>query len=407
MRKLGLASSTTLGIAIGGVAFNAVPVLADALPVVDVAAIIQAAKSFAQETGILDVLQAMQTVQNTINSGIADFNKAIGLNTYGDTNTLLRLGFSQTANYSKAQVGAQQQIADASNNAMARFQRDVRNAQIRDEQTPSPQACSSIDGGVSTQAAGVQAWGVGTVIAHVHDMRGEAVAGMPSHFGQAQAIASMAMEHNELYCNDDDNAAGVCPNGVSATPNADQQMLSLFGSGTYASQAAVNTAKDYAVNLIQPIAPAALRGDQLASTAGQDAAVRRRSYNARMSLAQSFIDTTIGMQTPSVPLTPIQMRYLQDMGLPAQVNGSWLQVLQIEAERRISDITWNANLQTMPPASVARETASELALNNYLLFQTYKTNLMHTAIGAAQLAADTDRNFQPTVRMPTPNMASN
>ena len=65
---------------------------------------------------------------------------------------------------------------------------------------------------------------------------------------------------------------------------------SLFGAGTYPDQTSVVAAKDYAINLIEPVAPGALRGDQLASVAGQDAAMRRRSYNARMSLAQSFVD---------------------------------------------------------------------------------------------------------------------
>ena len=403
MRRLSLASSTALGIVVGAVTFNAVPAAAQ-MAVVDFTSITQQIKSFAQETGILNVLTAMNTIQTTINNGISAVNKALGVGTFGDVQTLLQQGFTQTSNYLKAQVGAQQQIADASNTAMARFHRDMRNAQIRDEQTPSPLACAAVDGGVSTQAAGVQAFGVGAMIAHVHDLRGEAATGMPSHLGQGQAIAAMAAQHNGLYCNADDSAAGMCPNGLGAVPDGDQQVLNLFGSGTYTSQAAVNMAKDVAINLIQPIAPAALRGDQLASTEGQDAAVRRRSYNARMSLAQTFVDTTIGMQVPSVPLTAVQAQYLSDMGLPAQTNGSWLQVLQIEAERRVSDMTWNANLQSLPPASVAREMASELALNNYLLFQNYKMQMMHASIDAAHLAADVDRNFQPTVRMPSPNM---
>lgn len=155
------------------------------------------------------------------------------------------------------------------------------------------------------------------------------------------------------------------------------------------------------------MAPAALRGDQLASTAGQDAALRRRSYNARMSLAQGFVDNTIGMQTPAVPLTAVQQQYLQQMGLPAQTSGSWLQVLQIEAERRLSSVSWNASLANMPSASVEREIALELALNNYLLFQQFKMQMMNTTISAAHLAEDTDRNFQPTVRMPTPSIAAN
>ena len=404
MRNLTLAASIAVGIVIGGVLFNAVPAYAD-WPVIDVGAIAQEIKSVAKETGILNVLTTMQTVQQTINSGIADFNKAIGLNTYGDTNTLLREGFTQNSNYAKAQIGAQQQIADASNTAMARFQRDVRNASIRDEQTASPTACTAIDGGVSTEAAAIQAFKVGATIADIHDRRGEAGPGMPSHFGQGEGVASMANEHLNYYCNADDAAANLCP-AVLPTADYDQKSLSLFGSGTYADQTAVNTAKDYAINLIEPVAPAALRGDQLNSISGQDAALRRRSYNARMSLAQTFIDNAIGMQTPAVPLTAIQQQYLQNQGLPAQTNGSWYQVLQIEAQRRFNSISWNADLQSMPPASVEREIALEAAVTNYLLFEIFRIDLQHTTMAAAQLAEQTDHDFMPTARIPTPAVAS-
>ena len=330
---------------------------------------------------------------------------ALGDNTYGTVQQLLQEGFTQNANYAKAQVGAQQQITDASNMAMARFHRDMRNAQIRDEQTVSPNACTALDGGVSTQAAAVQAYDVAWTIGQIHDQRGEAGPGMPSYYGQAQGVASMANEHLSNYCDQNDVAAGLgCT--LSMTPDADQQFASLFGSGTYTSQTAVNTAKDYAINLIEPVAPAALRGDQLASTQGQDAAVRRRSFNARMSLAQNYVDQIIGMNSPSVPLTAQQQQYLQDMGLPAQQTGSWFQALQIEAERRISDVNWAATLQGMPPATVNREIAIELALNNYLQFQLFKTALQTGTINATQLAQTAEHDFSPTVQMPTPSIAS-
>src|SRR5438876_11678948 len=125
-----------------------------------------------------------------------------------------------------------------------------------------------------------------------------------------------------------------------------------------------------------------------------------------MSLSQSIIDQEIGMQTPSVPLTALQQQYLTNIGLPSQSNGSWLQVLQIESERRISDVTWAATLQSMPPASVEREIAIELALSNYLQFQIFKMGLQHTTITATQLAQSVERDFQPTVRMPAPSMAA-
>jgi hypothetical protein len=397
MEKLKLAGSTAIGIVIGAVVFNSLPAFAD-LPVIDPASILQ-------ETGILNVLNTINGIESDVSKYTNEIFGALGDNTYGTVQQLLQEGFTQNANYAKAQVGAQQQITDASNMAMARFHRDMRNAQIRDEQTVSPNACTALDGGVSTQAAAVQAYDVAWTIGQIHDQRGEAGPGMPSYYGQAQGVASMANEHLSNYCDQNDVAAGLgCT--LSMTPDADQQFASLFGSGTYTSQTAVNTAKDYAINLIEPVAPAALRGDQLASTQGQDAAVRRRSFNARMSLAQNYVDQIIGMNSPSVPLTAQQQQYLQDMGLPAQQTGSWFQALQIEAERRISDVNWAATLQGMPPATVNREIAIELALNNYLQFQLFKTALQTGTINATQLAQTAEHDFSPTVQMPTPSIAS-
>jgi hypothetical protein len=405
MRKLTLAGSTALGVVLGAVLFNTGPSHAD-MPTIDatVNAAVVAVKGAVQavQSAVQEVQSAVQQVQSAVNSVLG----SIGDNTFGTVQQLLQQGFTQNANYAKAQISAQMQIADASNTAMARFARDTRNAQIRDEHTASPAHCTAIDGGVSTQAAAVQAFSVGATIAHIHDLRGEAGPGMPSHFGEAQGVASMAALHIANYCNADDVAANLCA-AASATPDADQQMQSLFGSGTYADQTAVNAAKDYATNLVEPVAPAALRGDQRTSIAGQDAAVRRRSFNARMSLAQAFVDSTIGMQTPSVPLTALQQQYLQNIGLPAQTNGSWLQTLQIESERRISDVAWHTALQNMLPPAVEREIAIELALNNYLQYQNFKLGLMHTTISATHLAEDTERNSQRTVQMPVPSIAAN
>ncbi len=399
MRTLSLAGSTAFGIVVGAVLFNAPVALAD-WPVIDVA-------SIAKEVGIIDAVNAVKSVNDAINSGISDFNKAIGLNTYGDTNTLLRQGFTQNANYSKAQIGAQQQIVDASNTVMSQFQLGIRQAQIRDEQAPSPTQCTALDGGVGTQAAAVQAYDLAATLAGTHDMRGEATQGMPSYLGTRQGVQSNAANHIALYCDTTDQAAGLCSNGVSAKPDADQRSSSLFGAGTYSDQVSVVAAKDFAINLIEPVAPAALRGDQLNSLAGQDAAVQRRSFNARMSLAQSFVDEAIGMQSPSIPTTPLQQQYLTNLGLPVPATLSWFQALQIEAERRISDVTWNATLASMPPAAVEREIASEMALSNYLAFQNFKLAMKHATIGATQLAETAEHNFMPTVRMAAPAMVSN
>ena len=243
MKRTPLIATTALGLVLGAVLFNAPRAYAQ-LATIDVAAIAQAVKSVAAETGILDVIQAMQTVQQTMSDTMKAVNTALGTNTYGDTNTLLLQGFTQNANYSKAQVGAIQQIVDASNTANARFARDMRNAQIRDEQTASPTHCAAIDGGVSTQSASIGAFQVGQTMAAIHDTRGEAGPGMPSYYGQAQGVASMWAAHVGQYCDTTEGAANLCPNGVSANPDADQKASNLFGNGAYADQTAVNTAKD-------------------------------------------------------------------------------------------------------------------------------------------------------------------
>jgi len=399
MRRLHLAGSAALGIVVGAVLFNAPQALAD-LPVIDPASILE-------ETGILNVLQTISTVENDVKSGINSIFGALGDNSFGTVQQLLQEGFTQTSNYLKGQIGAIQQITDASNTAMSQFRLAVRDAQIRDEHTPSPAACVALDGGVGTQSAAVNAFGMYQALAATHDLRGEAGPSMPSYYGTAQGVASNAANHVALYCDANDQAAGLCSNGQSnPKADADQRFSSLFGSGTYPDQPSVVAAKDYAINLIEPAAPGALRGDQLASIAGQDAAMRRRSYNARMSLAQSFVDQAIALQTSSVPLTATQQQYLSNLGLPAQQNGSLYQVMQIEAERRISDVSWASWMQSAPPASVEREIAIELAQTNYLLWQTFKVALQTGTISATQLAQTAEHDFMPTVRMPAPAMTS-
>jgi hypothetical protein len=396
MRRARLLGMTVLGIAIGGAFLTAEPAYAD-LPVIDPASIIQEIKQ-------LNVLGTISSALNNLLGKSGPLATLMGDNAYGTVQQLLQEGFTQQANYSKASIGAMENITDASNEAMAQYDLQLRDAQIRDEQTASPTACTDLDNGVSTQAAAIQGDAVGFTLGQIEDVRDESGPNTPSYYGQAQGVASEGAEHLNYYCDPNDVAAGLCANSTTATADADQRFSSLFGSGTYANQTAVTTAKDYAINLIEPVAPAALRGDQLNSIAGQDAAVQRRSYNARMSLAQNVIDNIIGMQSPSVPLTSQQQAFLTEIGLPQETTGSWLQVLQINAESRASDVNWNAQLQSMPPAAVEREVALELALNNYLQFQIFKIELQNAALNATNLAQTAQHDFQPAVPMPTPNI---
>jgi hypothetical protein len=370
--------STSAGILIGAVVFGTVPAWAD-MPVIDI--------------GVMGILQAAQSALTNAITSIG--TQITGAVTKMETSItgLLRDGFTQNANYAKAQVAAQQQIADASNVAMARLQRDVRNAQIRDEQAPSPQACTALDFGQALQAAAGQSWRVATAISNVMDPRSEGGPGAPAYYGAAQSAAASTQLHLSRYCDQREAEAGLC--SVSSLPNADQRAASLFGPETLDGTTGVNAANDFATNLIQPIVPAALRGDQLTSVTGQDAAAQRRAYTARMSLARNTLSYAIAVQTPSVTLTAAQKQQMQDQGLTPVDTTSWFQAMDLEVSRRISSVGWAASLQFMPPASVNREIALELAMNNYIAMQTYRVQLYNAAIGAAQLATMAERQLTP------------
>ncbi len=397
--------SGAAGLVVGGIVFGAGPAVAQ-FAVIDGASIIQQIKSFAQETGILNVLQAVQTIETAMNDTMKAINAALGPTTYGDTNTLLREGFTQNANYAKGQVGAQQQIADATNTAMARVQRDFRNAQIRDQQTPNVQQCTALDSGQVVAAAAQQGWRTGQTIGAVMDPRREGLPGTPAYFGAAQAAEAANQVHLSRYCSPTEAQAGLCTVASANLVDADQRASSLFGNDNLIDQTGVNVANDFATNLIEPKVPAALRGDQLTSVSGQDAALRRRNFNSNMSLARLAVDQAIGEQTPGVLLSAQQKQLLTDEGLTVPASGSWFQALNLEATRRISDTSWAASLQAMPPASVQREIAMELALNNYLLMQQYRSTMLHTTIAGAQLAIAESAHFQPTTEMPSPALAS-
>ena len=358
------------------------------------------------DPGLYGVMAAMQ---DAVVKVISDMQTAL-VNKFTNIGTLLddklTAGFTQTANYAKAQIGAQQQITDASNTANAQVRRAFRNAEIRDEHTANPQFCNAADNSQTPIVASIAAENVAGSIQVVADRRGEAVPGSPAYYGQAQAVQAINKLHYARYCSETEAQAGLCTQGALA--NADQHGANLFGAGTYVGQDGVNTANDFKTNLLQPIVPAALRADQLTSLSGQDALPRRRSYNARMSLAGSVVSYVIAVQSPSVPLTAQQQQQQQRAeGLPPQATGSWLTATSLEVNRRMSDAGWHASLQAMPPASVQREIAVQLALSNYLAMQNYRVGLYQVSLSAARVAQAEEASFHEAVQMPSPNMAGN
>jgi len=387
MRKQ-LFASTAAGILVGGILFNVVPAKADGYPVFDVAQnLLMKAFQKAFDKAMSDLSDAVTNIGNIFDKGIT------GLGT-------------QNANYSKASIGAQQQIADATNTVMARNARDIRNAQIRDEHVISPQACASLDGGQLVAVSAGESWKVSNSISDITDKRTQGLPNTPAWQGQGQATQSINQLHLSRYCSQNEQTAGLCNNWDRIKENGDQKSRSLLGSTSYVDQDAVNTANDYARNLIEPVPPGALRGAQLATLAGQDASAKRRGYSAQISLANGVLNDIIGSHTNSVILTTAQQQQAQAQGLTSTTTASWFEAQDLEVNRRISDIGWHAALQAMPPKSVLVEIATELAMGNYIAWQNYRMAQQSAAVAAAQLAATATASLKAAPPLPTPQMAA-
>jgi len=381
-------------------------------------AMISAGPAFAVELPTIDVIthflldQAQKMITNAVtkvedavtNIGTQISDKVTDMGNLMDDK--LTAGFTQSANYAKASIGAQEQIADASNTVMARNARDLRNAQIRDEHVVTPQACAALDDGQTIAVSAGQSWKVSQGISNITDKRTQGRPDTPAWAGQGQATAAANQMHLSRYCSQNEQQAGLCSNANNKTENGDQGSTSLLGRFSYPDQDGINAANDYARTLIEPVPPAALRGAQLASVAGQEAAAKRRGYNAQMSLANGVLNDIIASRTSSVVLTSGQKQQLQAQGFPAMETASWVQAQDLEVNRRISGVAWHAGLQGMPQKSVLVEIASEQAMTNYILWQIFVVLQKTGAVDAAQLAATATANLRAAPAIPTPQIAS-
>ena len=389
--------ATTAGMVFGAM-ISAGPAFAD-LPTIDVIThfLLQQAQNMIT-TAVTNVEKSVTNIGSLIGDKVTDMGNLVG--------DKLTAGFTQSANYAKASIGAQEQIADASNTVMARNARDLRNAQVRDEHVLTPQACASLDDGQTIAVSAGQSWKVSQGISDITDKRTQGRPDTPAWAGQGQAIAAANQLHLSRYCSQNERQAGLCTLSNSNTENSDQSSTSLFGRFSYVDQDGINAANDYARTLIEPVPPAALRGGQLTSVAGQEAAAKRRGYNAQMSLANGILNDIIASRTSSVVLTSGQKQQLQAQGLPTAETASWVQAQDLEVNRRISGVAWHAGLQGMPQKSVLIEIATEQAMTNYILWQIFGVLQKNGAVEAAQLAASAMASLRAAPAIPTPQMAS-
>lgn len=342
------------------------------------------AQAFGLDTGA--IVGAIVAMKNLLNGAIGEAQKAIN-GTLGTINGSLGGGFTQLSNYMKAQVGAQEQIADANNLVQARLARDVRNAAVRDNHSVNRQDCLNLESGQAAVVAARNATVVAAALDAGKDQRGQGAKGTPSWAGAAQAGEANNEYHKSTYCDDAEAEAGLCTLVSKDLRDADQRVDSLLLPPVYADQDAIKHANDYAMSLIQPVAPPALRGKALSSVAGQDTLPQRRRYNAAISLATRIVDGVLSWHAGTVTLTDAQKSEASREGISSTATGSQWEATELEVNRKYAGTDWQADLQGMPgEKAVLVQIALLDAQRNWLLWQQLKLDQERALSEAARLA---------------------
>lgn len=352
------------------------------------------------------IVAAIGALEKAIGTGMSTVGNVLN-STLDLMNTTLGSGFSQISNYLKAQVGAQEQIADANNMVRARLARDIRNAQLRDNHAVNRQDCLNLEGGQAAVIAAHNGHEVAEALDAGQDARTQARQGTPSWSGAAQGAQANNNHHFSLYCNDAEAQAGICTLASPALENADQEADSLFGPPTYPDNPAITAANDYVTTLIQPVAPAALRGSALTSIAGQAALPERRRYHAAMSLALHIGHDIVGWHSNTVTLSAAQKAEAAREGISNTNIGSAYEATELEINRKYSGTDWQADLQAMPSSkSVLVQIAILDAQRNWLIWQQLKLDQQRALVEANRLAIDASAHLRLTpTPMPTPSPA--
>ncbi|MBB2156639.1 hypothetical protein HLH33_10010 [Gluconacetobacter diazotrophicus] len=349
------------------------------------------------------IVHAIIEAQTVLNGSITAVQNVVNT-MLGQINGVLGQGFAQLTNYMKAQIGAQQKIADANNMVNAQLAREVRNAQLLDQHAVNRQDCLNLESGQATIIAAHNSGEVATALDKAKDGRARAEKGTPSWVGGGQAEQAINKHHEARYCDDAEVEAGLCTQDVADAADADQAADSLLEPPVYRSQADIDQANDYTVSLIQPVAPAALRGSALTSAEGLASLPGRRGYNAAISLAQNIADDVESTHAGTITLTAAQQAEATREGITDTSIGSLYEATELEVNRKYSSTDWQADLQAMPGSkSVLIQIALLDAQRNWILWQDYKLEQKRALAEATQLSIAAEHRLGGISPMPVPN----
>lgn len=306
---------------------------------------------------------------------------------------------TQMGNYFKGLMAGIQKTTDASNIANARFQRDVRNAQIRDEHIPTPAACEALDESMAAMVGQEQSWVVAHSLGLVTDPRGEGQPGNPAYVGQTNALAASRDFHAALYCSEAEAADGWC--SLGDYPNADQRAWYMAGRLSYPLQPDIDAAMAYATTLTQPLPVRHVRATELRSANGQEVMAVRRWQNAVWSYARRVTNEAVARRVPTVVLNDAQKAQMAAQGLQPADRGSWHLVMQLAVERR-AGTAYQAALQRMPPGARMIEQSNTAGLQLAVQWEIYKKledqNNLLAVLASAKAEEGPGGRFQEAIR---------
>ncbi len=309
-------------------------------------------------------------------------------------------GITQISNYFKGLMAGIQRTTDASNTANARFQRDMRNAQIRDEHIATPAACEALDESMAAMVGVEQSWVMQHSLGLVTDPRGEGQPGNPAYVGQTNALSANRDFHAALYCSEAEAADGWCQ--LSDYPNADQRAWYMAGRYWFPQQPDIDAAMAYATTLTQPLPVRHVRATELRSHNGQEILAVRRWQNAVWSYARRVTNEVVARRVPTVALNDAQKAQMAAQGLTPGDRGSWHLVMQLAVERR-AGTAYQAALQRMPTGARMIEQANTAGLQLAVQWEIYKKledqNVLLAALASAKAEEGPGGRFQEAIRV--------
>ena len=313
---------------------------------------------------------------------------------------------------SSVRIGAvqtQQQVANATNTTMADFHTSLAEQQILRNHVVSPATCAAVDAAQAVTVGQQQAAVTQNGVQNELDRRGEGQPGTNAHEGLVQSLQATVNAHNQYYCSDLDVENRVCNTAQPAIwQDRDQQAGSLLSVPTYNPDTA-NAANAFLSNLVEPVVPAAVRGDAAHGVTGQAVIAQRQQYNSSLSLARYVITDILASHAPTITDVPPDLQRQRQLdGQPASDTASWWDATNLSL-RYHSTLTYQKALQRLGTAAAAeREAVQAINMGNNIAWASYnRLNQIGALLAASVSYQATERYRQVLGRdpmVPTPQI---